>query len=171
MVFNLYEVVPPFIDVLATLITISIVFVVVSYFVYFPVKKNIEDRQKFIKTNIDESIEKNQKADEFMDRSEKQIQTSIADSQALIEKSREEALELKKQILIDAQQEIANKKAHLDKVYKTEIANYEETFNNQVIELALEISKKAIDQKLSKQDEQALIDEFIKELEQNESNQ
>ncbi len=171
MVFNLYAAVPPFIDVLATLITVSIIFIIVSYFVYFPVKKNIEDRQKFIKTNIDESIEKNKKADEFVDRSEKQIQTSLSDSKIIIEKSKEEAMSLKNQILADAQQEIKNKKQHLDKVYKNDIANYEETFNEQVIELALEISKKAINQKLTKQDEQTLIDEFIKELKQNESNQ
>ncbi len=171
MVFNLYAAVPPFVDVIATLITISIIFIIVSYFVYFPVKKNIEERQKFIKTNIEESIEKNKKADEFVDRSEKQIKTSLVDSKEIIAKSKEEATVLKNKILADAQNEIEAKKQHLDKVYKNEIANYEESFNEQVIELALEISKKAINQKLTKQDEQALIDEFIKELNQDESSQ
>ncbi len=161
--------VPDLITVLASLISISITFAVITYFVYFPAKKSIQERQSFIKNNIDNSIEKNQQADQFLNESESKIKQALEDSDIIISTSKTEADLIKQKIIEDTNQEINDLKVRLEKNNNLLLEKQKEEFNDQVISLAIEISKRIIDEKISDEEEIKLIDKFTKELE-NESN-
>jgi len=165
MPFNfLGSISPTLIHVITTLITLSIIIAISTYFIYFPAKKSIEERKKLIKDNIDESIIKNKQADVFIEEAESKVKNSVENSKFVTEKSKAEATRIKQEIISQAQEEINQLKEKLISEKNTETETLKESINQQIVDTALEISKKVIEKDLSKEDEQKMIDSFIKEL-------
>ncbi len=161
---------PTVIHIITTLLTLSIIVVLTTYLIYFPAKKSINERKKFIKTNIDESIEKNKQADKFMEEAELKIKESVDDSKYVTDTAKAEAKRIKEDIIEQAQEEINQLKERLVKEKTSETESLKAKINQQIIDAALEISKKVIEKDLSKEDEQKMIATFIEELENYEFN-
>ena len=167
--FTINAVTPEMVTIISTLIGISITFAVISYLVYFPVKKTINERQDFIKNNIDDSIKKNKEADKFLEESEKTIKQSLSDSDIILGNSRDDAKKIKKEAFVDSEQDIVDLKNNLEKSKNTEMKKYSEKFNEEVVELALEISRNVISKEIDDSYEEELINSFMKEIQNHES--
>ncbi len=161
---------PNIIHVIATLLTLSIIIVLATFLIYFPAKKSIEERKKFIKSNIDEAIDKNKQANKFMEDAELKIKESVDDSKYVTDTAKAEAQRIKEEIIEQAQEEIDQLKEKLVKEKTSETESLKAKINQQIIDAALEISKKVIEKDLSKEDEQKMIATFIEELENYEFN-
>ncbi len=162
--FILDNVAPSIITILGSLIAISITFVIISYFVYFPIKKTVDERQNFISKNIESSIDKNKQADKFLSESEEKVKQALSDSEVILNNSKKEALEIKNNIIENTNKEIEDLKINLKKNSDEQIKKQQEQFNDQVVELALEISRKLLNEKISQNDEKELIEKFMKEI-------
>ncbi len=160
---------PSIITILGSLIAISITFAIVSYFVYFPIKKSVEDRQEFISNNINSSIDKNKQADEFLSESEDKVKQALLDSEIILNNSKQEAEEIKKTFIEKTNQEIEDLKIHLQKNSEEQIKKQQDQFNDRVVELALEISRKILNEKVSPEEEKQLITKFMDEIENGNS--
>ncbi len=159
------DIAPSIITILGSLIAISITFAVISYFVYFPIKKSVEDRQEFIANNIELSIDKNKEADKFLSESEEKVKQALSDSEIILTNSKEEADKIKHNIIEKTHQEIEDLKTKLQKNSEEQIKKQQDQFNDRVVELALEISRKLLNEKVSPSEEKQLIDKFMDEIE------
>ena len=151
---------PFVIQLLSTLVMILIV----KKFLYIPVKNILDQRANFVKKPIDEAILREKQATDLkasLEAETKKVQTSL-------KKLREEALEeiesTKADLLADAQTQ-ANRikeKATLEISQAKSQALLD--IEKEIVSVALDASKKVLQRELTQQDNDKVVEDFIKGL-------
>lgn len=146
-----------------------ILLVICIYLVWNPTKTSLAKRHAYIQNEINQ-------AEEIKNKALKQL--------AIAEQSKIEAFENAKKIIEDANKQAYHNKAEIEqqainnsqrviqqaendaKKIKTSI---EQTMNQQIIDLAFEASSALLKSKVSKKDSKSFVEDFISELEKQDS--
>lgn len=146
-----------------------VLLIVCIYLVWTPTKTGLAKRQAYIQNEIN-------RAEEIKNKALKQL--------AIAEQSKIEAFENAKKIIEDANKQAYHNKAEIEqqainnsqrimqqaendaKKIKTSI---EQTMNQQIIDLAFEASSALLKSKVSKKDSKSFVQDFIAELEKQDS--
>ncbi|MBQ6279883.1 MAG: hypothetical protein IJK72_00235 [Mycoplasma sp.] len=146
-----------------------VLLIVCIYLVWNPTKTSLAKRQAYIQNEINQ-------AEEIKNKALKQL--------AIAEQSKIEAFENAKKIIEDANKQAYHNKAEIEqqainnsqrimqqaendaKKIKTSI---EQTMNQQIIDLAFEASSALLKSKVSKKDSKSFVQDFIAELEKQDS--
>lgn len=160
---KLDQMMPSIYIMIATLGALIVLIIILTKFLYNPVKKMVEERQKYIQKNIDDSLESKLSAINKEQEARDKLVESNNLAQEIINNSKIEAETIKveyitkakqeaKKITDDAKVDIQLTKEKLEKETKAEI-----------VTIATEISEKIIKEKISPKIAQKYLEEYLGE--------
>lgn len=158
-------------QMLVSLLNLLILFLLIKKFLYKPVKRMLENRQKTIDGDYEaaktarEAALSEQKAYEEKLSGAKKEADGVIQSAVSIAKAREN------EILADAKQEAQNIIRQAKENAELEIRKAEESIKTEIVEVGTALSQKLLEREIKAEDHKKLIDSFIEEIgEENEGN-
>lgn len=152
------------IQVLATLI----LFFFIVKFLFKPIREILKKRQDYIESNINESKISLQEANKKKEEYEQQLSSINTQAQNIILEAKNEGEKIKEKKILEADEEIANKKEALRKEIEQEKIRANDEIRQTIIDVAIGASSKILEREVSSKDNEHLVDEFIKEVGSNE---
>lgn len=155
------------IEAVATIISLGILFAVISYFLYFPIKDSIKKREKFLDDRYKDANKINSDALKTQAAIDERMKNSKNEAKEILDLSKKEANELKAQII-----EQANVKAKTtveqarEQIKNEEIEMYEK-LKNDISSISILVAKKILEKEMDPKVDQKMIDDLIKTI-QNE---
>lgn len=157
-------VVPQLSSIIITLVSVFVLYLILRKFLYNPVANFIEERNAKIKSDIDNAKETRDEALSLKEDYEKKIAMAKSEGQEIIENSRKRGSEIREGIIDEAKLEA---QALIDRARK-DIAREKEKAYEEVKssagELAVLIASKLIEEEISSENQEMLIDRFIEEV-------
>lgn len=150
-----------------TLMQLLLFIVTVVIFIllaYKPLKKKLKQRQDFINKNIEDSIDKNKKADENIKRSQEVILESQKKAVDIIQDAQMTAEYNLSRAQKELQVTIENQKNQAHKDIEAEREKMLKEAQNQIIESAIDTSKEILKREVKLEDHKKFVHDFIKEL-------
>ncbi len=148
----------------STLLSLMIIFFVMTFLLYNPIKENVAKRQKHIDDNISSAEQMNSNSLKTSKKIEQKYNEIREEQKIVLENSKNEANELKthiinqanqkaKKIIVQAQEEIEKQKES----QKSEI-------ESEIISLSSQIAEKILAKEISEKDNQKMISEFLDQI-------
>ena len=152
---------PTWTTVVATILSVIILLLVLTKLFYNPVKKMVNERKKFIQSNIDSAVRQN--AESAKDRKQAQIAINEANTIAhnILSEAKMKAERMLKKSVEDAKIEARQlvKNAHKDAKREREI--FENQAKEEMVTIALEAAKKVISKEVDNTTNKKLALDFI----------
>lgn len=144
-------------------IFIAILFLL-GKFAWKPMLQGLNEREERIRTALDLAERTRKEAMEQQEKLTAQIHEGAREVREKIEEARKDAMALKEQLMAEARTEIQTERARLHREIETaKDAALEELWAKSV-ELATQLSSKAIRRQLTNEDHRRLVDETLSEL-------
>lgn len=144
-------------QLLATLI----LFLVVKHFLYPHVINYINKRKEFVTNEIDQATKMNEQASKNASEQEVALKKAYKEAHDIVDNAKIEALNQKEKILKETQEEIASRKAQLDKDLLAEKEKMRTEIREEMIDVALLAASKVMDREVKDSDNKKLVKEFI----------
>lgn len=147
---------------LATLISLIILLIVLTFFVYKPTKKMIEKRKQFIQSNIDAAVQSREKALDLEKTKNQQLIESRLTANEIVHKAR---LESEKMLLAYTDNAKNESKKILDNAYqsiKLQQEKFQKESQKEIMDVAVKIAEKILEEKLTVKDEKKILAKFLK---------
>lgn len=149
---------------LLTLINLVIIVVALKHFFWDKIKNVIQEREDYIEETMTKAEEESQKARLYLIENERILKASKEEGNKIIEEKKAKASKIYEEIVDEAKSE---SKAIIDRA-KVEIERQKEKaeyeLKKQVIDLAIDISAKALDEKVQDETQRNLINDFINKV-------
>ena len=147
-----------------TILTFLVLLSVLAKFAWSPLLKMLKDREELIRSSLDDAekakteLERlNSEGQDIINKARSEAQTILSEGKAASSKMKEETLssakEQAKSILSDAENQIRIEK---DKAISE--------IKNEVVDISLSIAEKLMSKNITKEDNQAIIDESLKSV-------
>ena len=147
-----------------TILTFLVLLTVLAKFAWSPLLKMLKDREDFIKSSLEDAEKAqaelarlNAEGEEIINKARSEAQTILAEGKAAASKLKDETLnaakDQAKSILTEAEKQIRVEK---DKAI--------EEIKSEVVDLSLSVAAKLIKKNISREDNQALIDESLENV-------
>lgn len=148
--------------ILATIGAFIVTLIILSKLLYGPVSKMMKRRHDFIQKNIDDSVSSKLESIELQSIAKNELVKSKAIAQDIISKTKKES-EILKQHYIDEGKKEAERLIHeANNEINFKIAKMQETRKDDIIEVAMIISKKIISKNIDKEITKDYLDSYIK---------
>lgn len=147
--------------VLATMINFVILLLILKHFFWDKVGNVIKERQDYIESKISQADEDSEKARLYLVENERILRSSKEEGNKIIEAKKEKANKMYDEIVKDANKEskVIMERASLEIQRQKEKAKYE--LKKEVVDLAIDLSAKAISEKVQEEKQRDLINDFI----------
>jgi len=147
--------------ILLTLANFVILVFVLKHFFWDKIKAALDARESYIEQRIVEAEEESEKARIYLLENERILSTSKQEGNKIIELKKDKASKIYNEIIADADKEarIIMSRASLEIEREKEKAQYE--IKKQVVNLAIDISTKALEEKVQESKQRELINDFI----------
>lgn len=144
-----------------TIINFIILVLILKHFFWDKIKAVVEERENYVEEQLNQAEEESQKARLYLIENERILSNSRKEGKKIIESKKEKANKVYNEIIQDANKEARAimDRAKLDISREREKAQHE--IKKQVVELAIDLSAKAIDEKISNDTQRELINDFI----------
>ena len=154
---------------LAHIFAAIVLLIICIYLVWNPTKTSLAKRQAYIQNEINQAEEIKNKALKQLAIAEQSKINAFEDAKKIIEDANKQAYQNKIEIeqqAINNSQRVMQQAENDAKKIKTSI---EQTMNQQIIDLTFEASNALLKSKVSKKDSQSFVEDFIAELEKQNS--
>ena len=154
---------------LAHIFAAIVLLIICIYLVWNPTKTSLAKRQAYIQNEINQAEEIKNKALKQLAIAEQSKINAFEDAKKIIEDANKQAYQNKIEIeqqAINNSQRVMQQAENDAKKIKTSI---EQTMNQQIIDLAFQASNALLKSKVSKKDSQSFVEDFIAELEKQNS--
>ena len=148
---------------LVLLVSFLVLLFALSYFVWEPVKKVMDDREQLIHDDIQSAENAKRDAEELRKKNEEILSNTQAEISEMFEKSREEAKKQQQSIIDEATINAKRLMSDAEKDIEQEKKKAVREINDQVADLSVLIAQKVIQKELSPQDQKDLIDKYLQE--------
>ena len=152
-------------QILFQIINFGVVFGAVSFLLYKPVIKVLDDRAKKMAEGEKAANESLRERDELEVMKKKTKTQAEKDAAKLLEKAQEEAKELKSTLTKEVKAEIKEMKEKEMKKWEAEKEGMKKDIESQVTKMSLAIASKVLGTEIDKKGHVSLINSSIKELE------
>ncbi|WP_036768942.1 F0F1 ATP synthase subunit B [Pontibacillus halophilus] len=151
-------------DMLFQLIMFVVLLVLLRIFAWGPIMGVMKDREDHISNEI-ETAEKNRKdAERMSQEAQEELKKTRQEAQQIIENAKQTAKEQEQSIIATAKSESERIKESARQEIETEKDKAVQALQDQVASLSVRIASKVIEKELTAQDQEQLINEYIKEL-------
>ena len=150
--------------VIATIINFIILFFVLKHFFWEKIKTAIDERQKTIVDTLNGADEKFKEGTEFRATNKAILDGAKEEGKKITEARKHQADKIYDEILESAREESGAMRNRAKNDIEREFDKARFEIKEQVIELALIVSQKALDKTLNETEHRRLIDSFIDEV-------
>ncbi len=144
-----------------TLINFAILVVILKHFLWDKIKAAIKEREDYIESTLSKAEDDSQKARLYLVENERILSASKDEGNKIIEEKKLKADAIYDEIVENANKEAKNiiERAKVEINREKEKAEYE--LKRQVVDLAIDISTKALEEKVEEKTQRDLITDFI----------
>lgn len=153
---------PSIFTIIATLLSLTIIIIVLTKFLYNPIKKLHDERRKYIQDNIDVAEKENKQATLDREQANKELILARLKANKIIEKAKSEVLEVKETKINLAKKEAKKIIEDANKKIKSQKIKFEEDSKKIIVDVALSAAKKIIEKEIDSKTNQKIIEDFIK---------
>lgn len=140
-----------------------VLLLVLSYYVWKPVKKIMDDREQLIHDDIDSAEQRKAEAERLKTENEALLKQTQAEISELMENAKGQAKKEQEAIITDAQtrasQMIQEAKVDIEREKEQAVRD----INDQVAELSVLIAEKMIVKELNVEDQKSLVSKYLQE--------
>lgn len=142
-------------------VNFAVIILILKYFFWEKIKGVLSERQKYVDDQITKADEDAEKARMYLVKNEQILQSAKEEGKKITERQREKGDKLYAEIVQNAKEEANSLKdrANLEIEREKEKAEYE--IKKQAVDLAIELSVKALGQQIDEDTHRKLIGDFI----------
>lgn len=151
-------------QILVSLVNLLLLFLLIKKFLYKPVKKMLESRQKTIDdTYLEAEKAKNQAISEQKEYAQK-LSSAKEEADGIIQSAVSIAKAREKEILAEAKAEAGNILHTAEENAKLELKKAQSTIKGEIIDISTLLTQKMLEREINSLDHKELIDSFIEEI-------
>lgn len=150
--------------VIFSIINLGILYLILRHFLFKPVNKVISDRETEVANTIDNAKADEQKAKELKLENEQLLKEAKNEGKHIVESFKGKAEQVSTDIISDAHKEAELIMQRAKKEAEREKAKAQEEIKHQVVDLAVILSQKALEESIDEEKHRKLIDEFISKV-------
>ena len=154
---NLYTMI---VQLCATLI----IFLCIKKWLWKPVKNILAKRADAMQASLDSAFEQNEEARVNLEASRKELNDAKESSREIIDAARQEAVNLKNEIVSDANLQSQAKLDQADEKIARAKADAQSDLHDEMVSVAMAAVSKLLDEKATSKDDEEAIDKYIKEV-------
>ena len=154
---------PDLTTMIVQLVATFILVLILAKFLVKPAKNFIAKRKEYIESNLKDAESKQKIADEKLKQAEIAIKDSKKTSKEIIENAKVVALNEKDKILYETSLEVKTKKEKAFQEITQERKKMQEDLSNEMIEVAMLAASKIVNREISKEDNEKLVESFLKD--------
>lgn len=154
---NLYTMI---VQLCATLI----IFLCIKKWLWKPVKNILAKRADAMQASLDSAFEQNEEARVNLEASRKELNDAKESSREIIDAARQEAVNLKNEIVSDAKRQAQAKLDQADEKIARAKADAQSDLHDEMVSVAMAAVSKLLDEKATSKDDEDAIDKYIKEV-------
>ncbi|MRG86197.1 F0F1 ATP synthase subunit B [Salinibacillus xinjiangensis] len=151
-------------DIAVSLITFIILLALLKKFAWGPLMGIMKEREDHIANEIDTAEKNRQEAERLAKEAQDSIKNTRQEAQAIIEEAKQTAKEQEQSIVTAARTEADCIKESARQEIEQEKEKAITALQDQVASLSVRIASKVIEKELSEQDQEKLINEYLKEV-------
>lgn len=153
-----------FTTVIMSMLNFLIIVLVAKHFFFDKVKKVVDERENEIKDNMESAEEDAEKARVLLVENQKLLNNARNEGKKIIEENKKKADKLYQEIIDDANKEAKSIRERAQSEIQLEKEKAEYEIKKQVVDLAVMISAKALEESIDEEKHRKLINEFIDEV-------
>ena len=148
-----------------TILTFLVLLVLLAKFAWKPLLALLDRREEMIRQSLDDAEKAKQELQRLQQESKEILSKARVEAQSILAKSRSEAEKLKGEIRQEAKVQADSILRDAEKQIQVETEKAITLIKNEVVDLSLLVASKLIKKNLSKEDNQSLIEESLKQVE------
>ena len=148
-----------------TILTFLVLLTVLAKFAWTPLLAALETRQNAIRKSLDDAQQAKEELERLHVESGKIIQRARNDAEAIIAQSRSDGDRLREELKQKARAEADHIVKNAERQIQLETSRALEQIRHEAIDLSVMIASKIIKRNLSKEDNEKLIDDALKQVE------
>ena len=141
-----------------------IIFLCIKKWLWKPVKNILAKRADAMQASLDSAFEQNEEARVNLEASRKELNDAKESSREIIDAARQEAVNLKNEIVSDAKRQAQAKLDQADEKIARAKADAQSDLHDEMVSVAMAAVSKLLDEKATSKDDEEAIDKYIKEV-------
>jgi F-type H+-transporting ATPase subunit b len=148
-----------------TILTFLVLLVLLAKFAWKPLLALLDRREEMIRQSLDDAEKAKHELQRLQQESKEILSKARVEAQSILAKSRSEAEKLKGELRQEAKVQADSILRDAEKQIQVETDKAIAVLKNEVVDLSLLVASKLIKKNLSKEDNQSLIEESLKQVE------
>ena len=148
-------------QIIVSLINLILLFLIIKRFLYKPVKKMLEERQKTIDGNYEDAEKAKEQALSEQKAYEEKLSTAKQEADSVIQSAVDIAKAREKEILEEARLRAEGIIRKAEEDAALEMRKAEESIKNEIVEVSTLLTEKMLEREISAKDHKQMIDSFI----------
>ena len=148
-----------------TILTFLVLLGLLGKFAWQPLLAALDSRHELIKKSLDDADKAKQELERLQQDSREIISEARVEAQSIVAKSRSEAEKLKGEMRQKAKEEAGSIVRSAEKQIQVETEKAIAEIRGEVVDLSLLVASRLVKKNLSKEDNQSLIEESLKQIE------
>ena len=149
---------------LAQVVATVVLLILIIVLAYKPARKFLDKRKELLDKQVSDTKQKNIEAEDNLNLSKKKINESKIKAQQIVEAAEIDANIRKDEILASAEEESKKMIKDAEHVIKKQQEQALEDIKDMVATVALDASSRILEREVNEQDNQKIIDDFVKEV-------
>ena len=145
-------------------IAMLVLFTLLSYLLFNPVRDFLKKRQEFIESNITDALKDKEEAQELKSEYNNKLVNVEKEADEILSASRKKALKRENQIVDEAKEEAARIVQRANKEAELEKSKVKDEIKKEMITVAREMAGKLVEVSIDDAKQDSLIDETLKEM-------
>jgi F-type H+-transporting ATPase subunit b len=148
-----------------TILTFLVLLTLLAKFAWGPLLKALDSRQELIRKSLDDAQQARQELERLNQESVQIIKTARAEAEAIISQSRSAGDRLREEIKQKARSEGAAILRNAERQIQLETGRAVQQIRREAVDLSVMIASKIIGRNISKEDNERLIEEALRQIE------
>ena len=148
-----------------TILTFLVLLVLLAKFAWKPLLALLDRREEMIRQSLDDADKAKQELQRLQQESKEILSKARVEAQSILAKSRSQAEQLKGELRQEAKVQADSILRDAEKQIQVETEKAIAVIKHEVVDLSLLVASKLIKRNLSKEDNQSLIEESLKQVE------
>lgn len=158
-------------QILISLANLVILFLLIKKFLFKPVKNVLAKRQAEIEGEYDKADRANEEANQTKQLWDEKIQGAKSEADSIIQSATDNAKYREKKILEDAKSEAANIMLSAKSEAELERKKAEAGIKEEIVDVSEELARKLLEREINPDDHRRLIDSFLSDMENGDSDE
>jgi F-type H+-transporting ATPase subunit b len=148
-----------------TILTFLVLLTLLAKFAWGPLLKALESRQETIRKSLDDAQKAKEELERIQQESAQIVRQARVEADAIITQSRTDAAQLRAEMRAKAKEDADGIIKNAERQIQLETTRAIQQIRHEAIDLSVEIASKIIQRNLSKEDNEKLIEEALRQVE------